>query len=166
MRNPVFRKRAKSLCNPMDCSLPGSSVHGILQARILKWVAISSSRGFSWPRIWTCVSCLEQWWVGSLTTSATWEAHVQKGVQQTQRIEKAGCNLSTWMPNPRLLPLHTLPPRSSHLCNVIPGNIYKMQEFARVPFLPRSFSHLSQFLECVPSLMNRQYKALAPVICC
>ena len=34
-----------TLCDPMDCSLPGSSVHGILQARILEWVAISSSRG-------------------------------------------------------------------------------------------------------------------------
>ena len=38
------------LCNPMDCSLPGSSVHGISQARILEWVAISSSRGSSPPR--------------------------------------------------------------------------------------------------------------------
>ena len=36
-------------CNPMDCSLPGSSVHGILQARILEWVAISYSRGSSHP---------------------------------------------------------------------------------------------------------------------
>ena len=40
----------------MDCSLSGSSVHGILQARILEWVAISSSRGSSWPRDWTWVS--------------------------------------------------------------------------------------------------------------
>ena len=39
-----------TLCNPMDCSLPGSSVHGILQARIPDWVAISFSRGSSWPR--------------------------------------------------------------------------------------------------------------------
>ena len=38
------------LCNPMDCSLPGSSVHGILQARILEWVAIPFSRGASQPR--------------------------------------------------------------------------------------------------------------------
>ena len=38
-----------TLCDPMDCSLPGSSVHGILQARLLMWVAISSSRGSSWP---------------------------------------------------------------------------------------------------------------------
>jgi len=36
-----------TLCDPIDCSLPGSSVHGILQARILKWVAISFSRGSS-----------------------------------------------------------------------------------------------------------------------
>ena len=42
----------------MDCSPPDSSVRGIFQARILEWVAISSSRGFSWPRNWTHVSCL------------------------------------------------------------------------------------------------------------
>jgi len=41
----------------MDCSLPGSSVYGILQARILEWVAIPFSRGSSWPRDWTWVSC-------------------------------------------------------------------------------------------------------------
>ena len=34
-----------TLCDPVDCSLPGSSLHGILQARILEWVAISFSRG-------------------------------------------------------------------------------------------------------------------------
>ena len=39
-----------TLCDPMDCSPPGSSVHGILQARTLEWVAISSSRGSSQPR--------------------------------------------------------------------------------------------------------------------
>ena len=46
------------LCSSMDCSLPGSSVHGILQARILEWVAISFTRGSSWPRDRTCVSCI------------------------------------------------------------------------------------------------------------
>ena len=39
-----------TLCDPADCSLSGTSVHGILQARILKWVVISLSRGSSWPR--------------------------------------------------------------------------------------------------------------------
>ena len=47
-----------TLCDPMDCSLPGSSVHGIFQARVLEWVAISFSRGSSQPRDWTRVSCI------------------------------------------------------------------------------------------------------------
>ena len=45
-----------TLCDPLDCSLPGSSVHGILQARILEWVAMPSSRGSSQPRDQTEVS--------------------------------------------------------------------------------------------------------------
>ena len=47
-----------TLCNPMDCSPPGSSVHGILKARTLEWVAISFSRGSSRPRDWTRFSCI------------------------------------------------------------------------------------------------------------
>ena len=47
-----------TLCNPLDCSPPGSSVHGIFQTRILEWVVISFSRGSSWPRDKTCVSCI------------------------------------------------------------------------------------------------------------
>ena len=47
-----------TLCNPTDCSPPGSSVHGILQARILEWVAISFSRGSSQLRDQTQVSCI------------------------------------------------------------------------------------------------------------
>ena len=45
-----------TLCDPMDCSLLGSSIHGIFQARILEWVAVSFSRGTSRPRDWTQVS--------------------------------------------------------------------------------------------------------------
>ena len=47
-----------TLCDPMDCSPPGSSVHGILQARILERVVSSFSRGSSWSRDWTWVSCI------------------------------------------------------------------------------------------------------------
>ena len=50
-----------TLCDPVDCSPPGSSVHGILQARTLEWGAISSSRGSSRPResiLVSCVSCI------------------------------------------------------------------------------------------------------------
>ena len=46
-----------TLWDPMDCSLPGSAVHEILQARILEWVAIPLSRRSSPPRDWTQVSC-------------------------------------------------------------------------------------------------------------
>ena len=47
-----------TLCDPMDCSLPGSSVGGILQARILEWVAMPSSRESSQPKDQTCGSCI------------------------------------------------------------------------------------------------------------
>ena len=46
-----------TFCDSMDCNLPGSSVHGIPQARILQWVAIPFSRRSSWPRDQTWVSC-------------------------------------------------------------------------------------------------------------
>ena len=45
-----------TLCDPMDCSLPGSSVHGIFQAIVLEWIAISFSKGSSQPRDWTQIS--------------------------------------------------------------------------------------------------------------
>ena len=65
-----------TLCDPMDWSLPNSSVHGIIQTRVLEWVTMVSSRGPSWPQDWTCVS-----WVSCIvgrffTHWATWEAHI------------------------------------------------------------------------------------------
>ena len=53
-----------TLCDTVDCSPPGSSVHGVLQARILEWVAMPSFRGTSQPRDWTHVSyisCFGRW---------------------------------------------------------------------------------------------------------
>ena len=48
-----------TLCDPLDCSPPGSSVHGIFQIRLLEWVAISFSGGSSEPRDWPCISCMK-----------------------------------------------------------------------------------------------------------
>ena len=61
-----------SLCNPMYCSPPDSSVHGISQVKILEGVAISSSRGSSRPRDQTNISCIGR---QILLHGATWEAH-------------------------------------------------------------------------------------------
>ena len=52
--------QVQHFCDPMDYSPPGSSVHSISQARILDWVAISFSRGPSWPRDQTCISCIDR----------------------------------------------------------------------------------------------------------
>ena len=60
-----------TLCDPMDCRLPGSSVHGIFQERILEWVAISYSRGSSQPRNWTRISTIGRW---ILYQYATWDS--------------------------------------------------------------------------------------------
>ena len=65
-----------TLCNPLDCSPPGSSVHEILQARILEWVAIPFSTGSSQPRHQTRVSHFA---VRFFTIWATWEAWTFRG---------------------------------------------------------------------------------------
>ena len=60
-RHEVKVKIAQScptLCDPMDCSLPGSSAHEILQARILEWIAVLFFKGSSRPRDRTQVSCI------------------------------------------------------------------------------------------------------------
>ena len=58
----------------MDSNPIGSCAHGIFQARICEWVAISSSRGSSWPREWTCISCITCIGRSILYHWATWEA--------------------------------------------------------------------------------------------
>ena len=65
------RSFMSTLYDPMDCTLPGSSAHGILQARVLEWVAISFSRGSSQPRDRTHVSWIDGW---VLYYWATWKA--------------------------------------------------------------------------------------------
>ena len=68
-----------TLCDPMDCSPPGSSVHGISQARMLEWDAIASSRGSFQPRGGTCVSCISCIGRRILYHYGTRGTHVGKG---------------------------------------------------------------------------------------
>ena len=70
-----------TLCDPVDYSPPGSSVHGILQARILEWVAISFSRGSSWPKDRTQVShiagrCFNPWATRKAPEYIMWNARL------------------------------------------------------------------------------------------
>ena len=66
-----------TLCDPMVCSPPGSSVHRILKARILEWVAIPFSKGFPWSREGTRISCIAG---GVFTVWATREANSKVGL--------------------------------------------------------------------------------------
>ena len=58
---PYVLQSCLTFCRPMDCSPPGSSVHGILQARILEWVAMPSCKRSSRSRDQTLVSCIGRW---------------------------------------------------------------------------------------------------------
>ena len=68
-----------TLCDSMDCSCPGSSVHGILQAEVLEWVAIPCSRGSSQPRDQSWSPAL---WVDSLPSEPPGKSHLLNGDDQ------------------------------------------------------------------------------------
>ena len=74
-------------CDPMDCSPPGSSVHGIFQARIRKWVAISLSRASSWPRDQIPISCV----VGRFFTTEPPVKHTAIDDQKANWYVQLGC---------------------------------------------------------------------------
>ena len=91
--------RAKSpqscptLCHPMDCSPPGASGHGILQARILEWAVLPSSRGSSRPRDWSGISCSSctggRFFTAALLImpTATTQTWIQRGLLKTEFLE-------------------------------------------------------------------------------
>ena len=84
-----------TLCNPMGYRSPGSSIHGIISARILEWVAISSSRGSYWPRDRSQVSFFSRWILYHLATGEAQRTtlHQEKEDNLTKRrsfTEKSG----------------------------------------------------------------------------
>ena len=83
-----------TLCNPVRCNQPGPSVHGILQARILEWVAIPFSRRSSWPRDQTQTFCIASRF---FTIWPTREAPVCKyGIGKTSSLAAVGGNRGIW----------------------------------------------------------------------
>ena len=81
----------------MDCNPPGSSAHGLSQVRILEWIAISSSRGFTRSRDQTCVSCVSCIGLQILYHSTTWEAPYMKiSVKNLSKCLKTVIMWSQW----------------------------------------------------------------------
>ena len=90
-----------TLCNPMGCSPPGSPVHGLLQARMLEWVAISFSRGSSLLN-WR-LSCLLHWQAGSLLLALHGKPLLYPTCTETagsEGLRRRDC--SPGLPGPRL----------------------------------------------------------------
>ena len=83
----LVTQQGPALCDPLDCSPPGSSVHGVFQARILQWVVISYCRGSSSPTDQTRVSCV--FCIGRciLYHCATWEALTNLEASNKYRTE-------------------------------------------------------------------------------
>ena len=77
-------------CDPMDYSLPGSSVHGNFQARILEWFAISFFRGSSWPRDPTGVSC-----TAGIFYRLSYQGSPNRKISQKERLRTAFSNMGS-----------------------------------------------------------------------
>ena len=129
-----------TLYDPMDCSPPGSSVHGILQARILEWVAMPFSKGSSWPRDRTWVSFVSCIAGEFFTTEPPGKPHsvhssVFMGFPGGSEVKASACNAGD-LSNPNL-PIHPtpLPPLGVHtfvLCVCV--SISALQIGSSVPF--------------------------------
>ena len=78
------------LCNGMDCSLPSSSVDGILKARIQEWVAVLSSRGSFWPRDQTHISYISYAGRGFFTTSVQFSRSVVSNILLPHGLQQRG----------------------------------------------------------------------------
>ena len=97
-----FLQSSSTLCDPMDSSLPGSSVHGIFQARILEWVAMSSSRGSFRDRtqslipvyLFTFFSPIYPHWNASSIKSKTYSVLFLYSLYQGQCLEHCKCSVN------------------------------------------------------------------------
>ena len=127
-----------TLCEPRDCSPPSSSVHGISEARILEWVAISFSRGSSLPRDWNCIP-----WIGRLILyhCATSEAQSSRSivVQWLSHVWPFG---SPWLQHARL----SCPSLSPKACS----NSYPLSQWYH-PIILSFFVPFSSFLQSFPA---------------
>ena len=132
----------------LDCSPPGSSVHGILLARIVEWVAASSSRESSQPKEWTWVFCF-----GSrfFTTGATWEAHMGLGklciISEPLHVEWVQC--SHCIKSFKILNFSVTCCLRHTKYRVCWGNLYRLSIIVLSTFIPWISGVLSVLLLCL-----------------
>ena len=138
----LFAPLCPTLCNPMDCSPPGSSVHGILQARILEWVAIPFSwvaipfsRGSSQPRDQTRVSCVAGRFFTIWATREAW----REDREEIKAITLCGQGVQD--PGKRHFhhPFSLINPLNKVQCTEVanPSWLWKIRETLRLHFLPQ-----------------------------
>ena len=105
----LIAKLCPTLCDPMDCKPPSSSVHRILQARILEWVTVPFSRGSSQPRDWIWVSCVTGRF---FTNRATKEALKVKRVYKFSISQHVQLRLTKdsdpWLPYSKIIKMSTM----------------------------------------------------------
>ena len=87
MMYPQLLQSFLTLCHPVDCSLPGSSVHGILQVRILEWVAMPSSKGSSQPKYQTHIFCIFSSTSGFFITEQLGKPHIMEWYSAMKKNE-------------------------------------------------------------------------------
>ena len=94
----LVAKSCLTLCDPMDCGLPDSSVHGISQARILEWVAISFSRGpGDWTHMdWTHISCIDRQIIYSWPTREVYTPASRPEPQHTPSPQDLSSHTRDW----------------------------------------------------------------------
>ena len=108
----VCAQSCPTLCDLMNHSPPGSSLHGIFQIRILEWVAICSSRGSSPPRDQTCVSCISRWNLYHWATVEALEERDPHTLSMGKYIGTVTIKNSLWKPKKK--PLKNAKPRMWH----------------------------------------------------
>ena len=163
----LFAQSCLTLCHSMDCSPPGSSLHGISQARILQWVAIPLSRGSSQLRDWTWVSYIAG---GFFTVWATREAEekqiidkeinkVCKGCAEGYERKKKSMEQSSSLPSGEAQRWGWQWPRGHTQTRKFKGYQFPASQWTCALF---ANMHLRLFHNCFSSLLLWEDKPLSP----
>ena len=143
-----------TLCDPVDCSPAGSSVQGILQARVLEWVAVPSSRGSSSPRDRTCISCIVDGFFSTEPQGKPWHDPKEKSSVtfdiswEPQMTRSRGCFLDSLLPTASSV-LHTCWGR----CGSSDGNKWPM-DWGKRPWAAGTVSEARGLSEEILSVLK------------